>query len=44
VTRIPAAALLPSLLLSAVLVAATQPEKASDNGPTIEMTVTPTSR
>ena len=42
--RLPVAAVLPSLLLSAVLVAATQPENAADRGPTIQMTVTPASR
>lgn len=42
--RIPIAGLLPTLLLSGLLVAATQPTPAADRGPTIEMTVTPTSR
>lgn len=42
--RIPIAGLLPSLLLSALLVAATYPMSAAEQGPTIEMTVTPTSR
>jgi hypothetical protein len=42
--RIPIAGLLPSLLLSALLVAATHPTAAADRGPVIEMTVTPTSR
>ncbi len=43
VKRIPIAGLLPSLLLSAMLIAVTHPTPAADNGPTIEMTVTPTS-
>jgi hypothetical protein len=41
VKRLPISALLPSLLLSALLIAGTQPTQAADRGPTIQMTVTP---
>ena len=36
------AALLPTLLLSALLVAAAGPAPAADDGPVVQMTVTPT--
>jgi hypothetical protein len=38
---LPIAGLLPSLLLSALLIASTQPTPAADRGPTVQMTVTP---
>jgi hypothetical protein len=41
VKRLSIAGLLPSLLLSALLIASTQPTEAADHGPTVQMTVTP---
>jgi hypothetical protein len=41
VKRLRLAGILPSLLLSGLLLAGTQPSPAADKGPTVQMTVTP---